>query len=86
MFTFDTHKQANGSFYSTQPLKYPTRLGLTGYCFTNDVDIVYSNDPRKNKYFQPEVDNTTGASVVRNILVGKDCNDHFLNIYFRFDF
>jgi hypothetical protein len=71
MFTFDTHKQTNGNFYSVQPLKYPMKLGITGYCFENNLEKFYTNDPRRNKYFQPEIDNTTGASVVKNILLGR---------------
>ena len=29
------------------------------------------NEPQKNKYFQSEIDNTTGASTVINLMIGE---------------
>ena len=70
-YTFDTQKQLDGKFFLVSSLKFPTKLGLTGRCFAANIPIMSVNEPQKNKYYQSEVDNTTGASTVINLMIGK---------------
>ena len=70
-YTYDTQKQLDGKFFTLSSLKYPLKIGITGHCFLNDVDYIATNEPGGNKYYQPEIDNTSGAGTVNNLIIGK---------------
>ena len=69
------------------PLKFPLRMGLSGHVFENSIDIIALNEPRKDKYFQPEIDNTSSSPAVRNIAIGTSVllhdSDHAISALLR---
>lgn len=69
-YTFDTQRTAEGKFYTTNALKFPIKMGITGHIFDTNIDMLALEDPRKNKYFQPEIDNTSNAPAVKNLIIG----------------
>ena len=69
--SYDTQKSSEGKFYSSHPLKYPLKMGLSGHLFENDIEMVALNDPRNNGSFQPEIDNKSNSPAVKNIIIGK---------------
>jgi len=71
MFTFDIQKRPDGRYYTNEPLKYPARLGISGQCISQNIELVSLNEPRKSRHFQPEVDNSSGSGNVKNIIIGK---------------
>jgi len=70
MFTFDVQKKPDGKFYTAEPLRYPTKIGISGQCMSQNIEMVVLNEPRKSRLFQPEIDNCTGAGIIRNVMIG----------------
>lgn len=68
--TFDVQKGSDGKFYSHYPIKYPLKIGICGYMYQAEIESMFTNDPRQEKFYQPEVDNVTGAQAVRNMILG----------------
>jgi hypothetical protein len=64
-----SHESSKESSFSSESIRFPLNIGLTGEVFNSRGTLMVDLSSKLQRY-NPDIDNTAGASEVRNMLLG----------------